>query len=316
MDSQRADALYKLFMIKLRSKAPTADIILLGTAAIDADPIDPRAVDTLITMAQSLEKIGLLPLAQSQYNKIGLLNVTGIIGEKDNSMTKAIAQAMLGNARCLLQMGERIKADHLLRELCNNFGVEPVRSEAAYWWATLALEAGQTAEARRRLGLADTAQATPEIAAKIQFERNLLDISSGKSVEQTMDIILERIADLPQREFNEFILRAFNTYFEELLATKNYDALQTLMTFVAFGPHANQLPLKKIFLELASEILVEKGPNALAEFIRSNQDVITVCGESFKEQTDYLLGSVTNVEDLKRIMDNYMSSDMNGTDGG
>ncbi len=305
-DPRRGAALYDLFDIKVRAKSFATDIMLVGAAAVRTDPTNPKAVDTLLIMAGILEKMGLYRLAQVQYNKIGLLNVTAAGAAHDTPLTRQLAAAMLGNARCLLRMGELVRADHLLRELVNNFDVEPVRSEAAYWWATMALDKGQTAEAARRLGMANPDRAAPEIAAKVQFETSLLGIAAGASVEEAFDLLLRRLAGLPPAQHREFVRRAFGVYFAKLAEQRNVPAMQKLVQTAVAGPYAADLPLRAMYLRLAAVILEDQGPQALLQSIEKNKELIAAAGGNLTAgQKDELLGLVRRIEDTKAAVDRF-----------
>ncbi|HBA84863.1 MAG TPA: hypothetical protein DCZ95_12285 [Verrucomicrobia bacterium] len=305
-DAKRGDALFKLFEIKVRSKAFSTEIMLVGTAALEADPSDPRAVDALIVMARSLEQIGLLSLAQAQYSKIGLLNMTGSLDEKDRHEMGSVGGAMLGNARCLYRMGSFVKADHLLRELVNNFTVEPVRSEAAYWWASMALDRRQTAEASRRLALANPEQARPEIAAKIQFERNLLEIAAGAQVAETIDRLLKKLSDLPPDEYSDFVRRAYKVYFDKLFNERDVASMQKLLTAAATGPHAKELPLRAFFLELAQVVLADQGPQAFIQCLKDNEPILNATGGPGVTDKDYLLSTVQKIEQSRSAVESFI----------
>jgi tetratricopeptide (TPR) repeat protein len=304
-DPKRADALFKLFEIKVRSKAFATEVMLVGTAALEAGPSDPRAVEALIVMARSLEQIGLLSLAQAQYSKIGLLNMTAGSGQDKNVMIN-VGNAMLGNARCLYKMGSFVKADHLLRELVNNFDVEPVKSEAAYWWASMALDRRQTVEAERRLALANADQARPEIAAKIQFERNLLDIAAGTQVAETIDSLLKKLSDLPPDEYSDFVRRAYSVYFDKLYNERDVASMQKLLTAAANGPHVRELPLRAFFLQLAQIVLTDQGPQAFIQCLKDNEQILKSTGGQGLADQNYLLGTIQQIEQTRAAVESFI----------
>ncbi len=302
----RADALFKLFDIKVRSKAYATEIILIGTAALEAGPTDPRAVDALIVMARSLEDIGLLSLAQVQYSKISLLNLAGMLEGEKRGDHLSIGEAMLGNARCLYKMGSAVKADHLLRELVNNFEVEPVRSEAVYWWASLALDYRQTVEAMRRLSLAKADEARPEIAAKIQFERNLLEIEAGAQAGETIDRLLQKLSNLPPAEYSDFVRRAYTVYFDKLMNARDTGSMQKLLNAAASGPHARELPLQSYFLRLASLVLADQGPPAFIQCLTENEPLLKRASGWKDGDRQSLLAMVQGIEKTRGEVESFV----------
>ncbi|MFH0880987.1 MAG: hypothetical protein V2A34_14830 [Lentisphaerota bacterium] len=313
-DTRRADALYKLFEIKVRSKAYAADIILLGTTAVALAPSDSRAMDTLLVMARILEQVGLPAMAQEQYKKIGLLNVAMGAPDRKEPLSKAVGESMLGSARCLLQMGDVIKADHLLRELCGSFNVEPVKSEAAYWWGVLALDRGQSREAARRLALADTGRATPEISAKLQFEKNLMEINTGNSVTGAMEQLMLKLSDLPPTEYGDFLVRAYSVYFDKLAAERDVAGMRKLLTYAVSSPRAATLPLRVYYLKVAQIILEDQGAQAFISFLEDDQDLSKSAASGLAEARSYLLDEMRKIEEDRSNVDAFIAgTEMGGT---
>ena len=304
--AMRADALFKLFDVKVRRKAPMTEILMVGAAAAEKNPQDPRTVDTMMVMARLLEKIGLSGLAEAQYNKIAILDYLTSAQESSNNIMQAVGQATLGKARCLLEMKEFVKADHLCREICRSFEPGPVRSEAAYLWATIAHTLGQREEAARRLSIVDLAMATPELAVKVEIEKNLLEIASGKPPPSTLDELLPKLSILSADEVVEYARRVYSGFFDYLAQQNDLNGMQRMIDNAANGPYVEKLPLKSMSLKLANGVLAERGLSAFVDCIVRNAGLINATEGPAAGASPSLLDSARRLEELRPKLERFM----------
>ena len=302
----RADALFKLFDVKVKRKAPMTEILLVGAAATEKNPQDPRTVDTMMVMAGLLEKIGLAGLAEVQYNKIAILDYLASAQGPSNNILQAVGQATLGKARCMLDMKEYVKADHLCREICRSFEPGPVRSEAAYLWATIARTLGQREEAVRRLTLVDLSVATSELAVKVEIEKNLLEIAAGKPPLSTLDELMPKLSILPADEVVEFARQVYAGYFDYLVQRSDLNGMQRMIDNAANGPYGDKLPLKSMALKLANGVLAERGLSAFVDCIVRNSGLINAAEEPAAGATPSLLDSARRLEELRPRLERFM----------
>jgi tetratricopeptide (TPR) repeat protein len=293
-DENRGQALIRLFDVTVRKGAPPPQVLLVGTAVIQASPRDPRAVEIHMTMAKLLEKTGLLSLAEEEYSQIAVLNFVGTTASRTGTLVSAVSQATLGKARCLLNMGEVVRADRLLREICRTDEPGPIRSEAAYLWATIALADGQLDEGMRRLGLIDPRDASPEIATHVEVEKALAEISTGLKTADTINQVLASLATMTDEEQTALVRRAYTAYFGWLVGQGDLSAIQDFIERTAKGPHAKKLPLGTWALRLAGTVLARQGVTGFADCLSKN---VALVGEPGTETVDArLLDSARQVE--------------------
>ena len=304
-DALAGDALIRLFNVEVLQGAPTTDILLVGTAATQAAPRDPRAIRIRMHMAQLLEKNDLLALAESEYSQVAVLNNLSTMASSTGVLAAAVGEATLGKARCLLKMGEPVRADRLLREICRTFAPGPVRSEAAYLWATLAISTGQRAEGLRRLDLIRPEDATPDITARAQVERVMSDIASGNKPAETMDVVLSSLATISTEENTVLIRRAYTSYFDWLAGTKDLSGIQDFLEGTAHGPHAKELPLTLWALRLAQAVLVRQGVGGFAACMAKNVELLGEAAPASETDTQ-LLDSARQVEKARSAVARFL----------
>ena len=295
-DEGKGDCLYKLYEVKRLGGSQITDIMLVAMAAIDENPSDSRALQTLISLAHMLEDLGLYNLAQIQYSKIGLLRMTSI--GRNRTEADVMGQAVLGSARCLLKMGEIVKADHILREICNNYGSGAVRSEAAYLWATIARENGQLREAARRLALAELGQVDPELQARILFEKFV----EGKGTPKQLVELTGRLTNLDTEADIAFARKAYIYCFKELATDRDFEGMQKVLDMAIEQPFADQLPLFTFCLEVASVILENEGLDAFSQFLESYHSLFENAPEAVKASIEQMIKNVEYIDDTTRIV--------------
>jgi len=299
-DPLQGECLYKLYDVKRLSGGNITDIMLAGMAAIDENPSDLRAMETLIALAHMLENLGLYNLAQVQYSKVGLLRMTST--GRNRAEADVMGQAVLGSARCLLKMGEIVKADHILREICNNYGPGAVRSEAAYLWAIIARNNGQLREATRRLALAELGQVDPDLQARIMFEKNVIEIASGKGTTQEIMALIERLDHLAAEEDQAFVRKAYIFCFRQLADDEDIEGMQKLLDVAVGQPNVDDLPLRTFCLELASVTLEEKGMDAFARYLERYSSLFENAPEALKTGIEQMINNVDYIGQTNRLV--------------
>ncbi len=265
----RKQAIYKLFDVKRKNKAPLVDVMLTGLAAAEAFPEHERTADTLLRMAMALEQVGLYAYAENHYNRMALLQM---VSDSTNLISEAIGKATLGMVRCLMHNGDLVRADHLLRELCNNYASGPIRSEAAFHWSTVAFYVDQNREAMRRLDtLVDTNAVSTNMLLKIQMQRRL--VQAGMK-QLGAEINKQNLADL--RHFTDpedaaFVRQMANAHLVLWKRQRDLAAAEAWLKGIATLPLAEKLPLHTYFYDLAGLVLKQSGSvDTLREFLDRN----------------------------------------------
>ncbi len=265
------DALFALLDTVVRLEKGDGEIVRLALAAATATPEDARTPETLLNAARRIEAMGLFEQAQVQYAKIMLLQFLRIgraaerVALNDESV---VARAMLGNARCLLRLKEPVRADHVLRNLCALAEPGAVRSEAAWLWASLALENEQLVEARRRLGLVDMNLADPAIAGRVALETLLIGLRTGEATAESAWAVLPMLAAVPaEEEHAAFLREAYRTCFRTVIEEQGVQAARRFLEESAAGPHAALLPLGEMSMRSGRLVLEQEGNAALIAFL-------------------------------------------------
>ncbi len=265
VDTARAEGLYRLFKIKQMEGAQQAELVTIGLSAMQADVTHPLIMPTLMETAQIMEDLGLYSTAALYYNRLALL---GFVGSTNTPTTflrmDSIHPAILGKARCFLKAGEVIKADRLLREICRNRGeTSSLQSEAAYWWATIAVENGQGREALRRLDLIESGSLTSNLAVRAEIERQIAVVLTGADWKKVLPAIFRRASDLAPAEQTECLQRAcrlLGNCFEQ----KGEDAAVHLLLNLAANSVLAKTPFfNELFFRFAAVTIRERGVPAL-----------------------------------------------------
>ncbi len=299
---QRGKALYMLLDIQIEKGASDGTVIKTAIAAVNADSRNEKALDTLMLVGRKLEAMGLPGLAQEQYDKISLLRFvkTGkSTGPRfihlDNEST--IAKAILGNARCLMKIGEEVKADRLLRELCNSLEPGRLHSEAAYNWALIALKNDQAREAMRRFNLIHTELADKHVAAKTVFEKMRLNMGERGYSKEAADDLLAHISDMPGKDNTEFIRKAYLACFDSLYQEGRLDEMKELLELVRLNNHSDYIPMVEMNLRLGKSILKDRGMEAFIAYIKSHNEYYQKVGVNT---------IIDNVDGFRRKMGKYL----------
>ena len=304
-DENRGQALIRLFDVTVRRGASPTQVLLVGTAATQANPRDPRAIEIHMDMALLLEKTGLFSPAEAEYSQIAVLHYLSTTSSRTGTLALAVNKATLGKARCLLHRGEVVGADRLLREICRTYEPGPLRSEAAYRWATLAFAAGQFDEGMRRLGLIEPRDAAPEIAARIDVEKALAEISTGLKTADTINQVLASLPTVTDQEQAAFVRRAYTAYFEWLVDQGDLSAIQDHIERTAKGPHAKELPLGTWALRLAGTVLARQGVTGFADCLATNVAWVVATPETDSADSR-LLDSARQVEKARSAVARFL----------
>ncbi len=309
-DERFGQALFALFDLSNRTGQDEAEIIRFAMAAAAETPEDSRTPETLLAAARRIEAMGAPALAQTHYARIMLLQFLRMGRQDDETVLNddsAVAQAMLGNARCLLRMGEKARADHVLRSLCAMAEPGAVRSEAAWLWATLALENNQTPEARRRLSLVDAQRADPSVASRAGLELLLIDLRAGDKNAEAAWALLPQLADMPVGpEHAEFLKTAYLTCFQIIVEESGVEAAKRFLETVAASPHGAVLPLREMSLRTGRLVLEQEGNAALIAFLGWSADLTEARQPRPERNLDFLIQAARSVEKAKEIVGRYL----------
>lgn len=312
-EKRSSEALYGLSEIFEKISTNTADIISMAVVAAKRGPDDPRAMTALLMAARKLEEMGLTGLAQVQYSRISTLGNVRVSGQGSERLDSAspIAQAMLGDARCLIAMKDSMRADRVLRELCNSVDKGPLLSEAAFWWASLAADRRQHMEARRRIALMDDKDIRPEIAVRVSFEKMLMEIGAGERSAESINTVLEKLVNFPAGDQTEFVLKAYMTCFERLQEQNDLDGMKRFFTSAAGSPHAKNLPLRYFNLCIGKAVFKKSGSMAFADCMKTNDHVMKASGVMETNSVDPLVDMAQDVGGKVERVTNFLKVSTN-----
>ncbi|MDD2235621.1 MAG: hypothetical protein PHG65_00250 [Kiritimatiellae bacterium] len=251
-------AVSRLFETQLTRNQGNIEMLLTGIQAVESDPENEHAKKILIQMARTVEQMGLPVYAQEIYDKIALLGMAAAQdADASGVVPLSIEAATLGTARCYFKEGNDLKADYLLRKICNNYDVGPLQSEAAFWWAQIAFRHDQLQEASRRLGLMDLASLSPDFTAKAKILDQFINIRLGISNEEVIDPVLAELASLTDAD-RDFIRTYYPAFFDMWEKRDNLEAMRRWYEGSRASPHREEIPLDDFFLRIAN-IILEKG---------------------------------------------------------
>ncbi len=249
----RVNAYYALYESKYWLERPLAEQLVVGAAAVQAGPDDPRAQSVELRMAEAIENMRLDALAVSYYNRIGLLNFLQGDEPEDTAFQSVSEQAILGKARCLKKMGDWIAANKLYRGLCQRTQSPMIRSEAAVGWAEIALRDKQFVEARRRFELAHGQMLSP--ADQVRYMMGMLEMGSSENQYSSaaIETNLEMLGNLPDDEQRTAVIDFFNQAFEYLYQAKDEPTMVRLIDLACQSPFAAWLPIEGYVLRTCED---------------------------------------------------------------
>lgn len=308
-ESGQSGVFFRLLDIAVKEGDPSSDLVKYATTATMESPDDPRTPGALMIIAQEMEKIGLPALAQVQYNKLALFQWvnTGQEGAQTScDDVDLTSKAILGNARCLYKTGDLARADSILRGLCSRLAAGRLRSEAAYYWAMIALDYQQQRESLRRFELVNEEDLAPEMAARTAFEKVMLEISLGKRSVDAVDAMLVQLADLPAGDHLVFVRRAYSVCFEKLAADRQLDGMKRMFASMLASPYVAELPLWSFNLKLGSVALAEKGLDGFIDYMQESNESMKKVGFDVEADTRILVDLATNIKSHKDMVNKYM----------
>lgn len=308
-DPRRGPTLYRLINVFSKSGAPVEDVLLLTSLAVDVAPEDPQAVEVLTQSARTYERLGLFGEAQEKYARVALLRTADASGA-GRAVEPTVLEALLGSARCLLHMGDAIRADRLLRELCQaeNRAQTAIYNEAAYLWATLKIKENQPKEALRRLDLIDWPRCAPEIRSRAQLAKMVLEIGSNRTTPETIDAFARRARGLTEEERTQFVRQAYGIAFERLRAAQDLAGMQAFLDKAAAGPSARDLPLALWTMQMASQVLKGQGVPAFVACMQRNDARMENAGANARGHVRGLIELASSLEATKNKVNAYLSS--------
>jgi tetratricopeptide (TPR) repeat protein len=313
MDSAQTEKLYDLLDIRIKLNAPLSEILLVGKLAADANPSSPKALAAKMAVAHRMEEVGLSATAEDKYNGTAMLGYMAAEQNLTGTVMTAITDATLGKARCLLAKGDTLKADHLLREVCRLSPRGPIRSEAAYWWATIARGMGQCKEALRRLGLVDPSTIPAELAAGVEFEKSMVDLTAGRKPAVSIKDLFDRLTAAVPKEHSDVVRRAYTSYFDELEKQESAEDMQALLAHAVQSPYTNEIPLKSFALRLADVVLKQKDLPAFVECLSQYEALIRAGGNAdVLDSARALLSVSTQLEQIKPSILKHMDGKNSG----
>lgn len=138
----------RFMLLDLLEKTHAGDADLLGCAlgAISYAPRDIRAVEALISVGRRLEQKHIWNLAEAYYGRASMLGSVQDFARN----SKLVGEAMLGQARCMLELKRMADADQILRAICTNERLSSVWGRSVPLWSWVAFESGQRREGIRR----------------------------------------------------------------------------------------------------------------------------------------------------------------------
>ncbi len=281
-EKRRSEALYKLYVIEAKDTTSPANLISVAVAASNENPADPFAVKVVLGIAKELERIGAYSMAQVQYNRILLLHYI----QQDSKRAKqlsytldpAIAEAMLGDARCLLQLGAGDKADQRLRDICGSDGRSETKSEAALLWAGMAISDGQNLEAKRRLSLVDKDASSKAVISLAQIESLLLDVREGRQPGSYAAEIVKLVDNLPEKDQKAEAVRIYKICFDRMEKSGDLPGLVGLMSQVIGGKYGSVMPVTEFNFRVARVVLNSGGVEEMAQYLAKSSSEIKAAG--------------------------------------
>jgi hypothetical protein len=290
-------AVSRLFEMQLAKNRGNIEMLLTGIQAVEADPDNEYAKNILVQMARTVEQMGLPQYAKEIYEKIALLGMAVSESvDSTNQIPLSIEAATLGTARCYFKEGNDVRADYLLRQICNNYEIGPLQSEAAFWWAQIAFKNDQLQEASRRLGLMDLSSLPPAFTAKARVLDHFINIKLGISNDEVIGPVLGELAQIPGSE-HEFLSTYYSSFFELWDQRDDLDAMKKWYEGCRRSPHQELIPLNDFFYRIANRLMAEEGDRAVLSYIESGDDVLP------PEQRDELLNELwaDYIPELQRI---------------
>jgi hypothetical protein len=262
------DALFLMFDTKYWLNRPMLEQLYVGSAAVQNSSGDSRVAPVVLRMSKFVEELNLHQLAVSYYNRIGLLNFFKP-SEIDLAVTRNMGeQAMLGKARCLLELNQWAAADHLLRDLVNRTDSPLLKSEAALRWAELSLHFSQKREAERRYDLVDVQMLSPSLQSRYLLGRSRLGDAQQHREYVSLEESVDLLYNLPLDEQRDMTVLFFNETFDELMRKKDERAMRRLIDLAYQSEYEEWIPIQSYLLRMLSDKYDRKTLNELGERLK------------------------------------------------
>lgn len=291
----RANALFALFESKFWLGRSVPEQLYVGAAAVQASSEDSRAPAVELSMAQAIEGLGLYDLAISYYNRIGLLHLFSGDYLKEVASENVDEQAVLGKARCLMELEDWVAVDHLYRDLCRRTRSPLIKSEAAVRWAELALRDEQNVEAQRRYELAHVQVLS--ISEQVRYMLGNMKLQGNEQLleESVIRSSLDMLADLPEEERRRATVAFFDNTYEFLMQNDGDQAVLQLIDLAYQSPFKDWIPLENYVLRVCSK---RADFAEIASFGKELHNMENVANTSL----DDLLQMVDRLEDLRGLI--------------
>ncbi|MEI6808157.1 MAG: hypothetical protein WCN95_05495, partial [bacterium] len=267
LDPNRPAGLFLLFRVQQIENAPLVDALLTGIAASAANSTHPYTIETMLAVARNLEDLGLYGAAEARFSHIALLQQVGI-STNSLPLVDMVGRARIGSSRCLLKSGDKVKADRQLREICCDTRASVVRSEAAYWWATIAVDEAQGREALRRLALVSTNGLESPMIVRVDIEKKTAGVLAGENWKNAADFIFMRASELPAQEQQECLGRICLVLFAALEKKGNAEGLQYVLNLAARSPAGSGPLFKEMLLRFATTAIRDGSTSLLVDFLQ------------------------------------------------
>jgi|GEM_PF-5038771 len=301
-----AAGLYRLFEVMRHDNTPSAIRIATGISAISFDATSERSAGTVIAVASEMEDAGGYKSAKHYYEKVAKLALMESSGGEFAS-AETVWQAVAGQARCHIRLGEVVAADRLLRDAARARRSGPAAMESAYWWATIATDAGQSREALRRLSTVGTNGCPLPLVAMVQIEEKLAHALTGTVSVALASEAFEKVQLVPEREQLRSIQRIARIMWAGAERSGNGDVMAGIMARLAeceIGPAspAPAIATRIAALKLADAIQASGASVAV-------RDIIGGSGKDVAEKNGDLLDVSRKIIDAKTKVDKFISAE-------
>jgi tetratricopeptide (TPR) repeat protein len=268
----RAEGLFRLFRLKQKENTSMVETLVTGIAASRANPEHPSGIETIMDVAKDLESIGLYNAAVARFSQVSVLEHVGM-DTNSQALVNMVGQACVGEARCLLESGDKVKADRRCREICRERCYSSaIRSEAAYWWATIAMDEGQGREALRRLSIMKTNGLESSMICLADIENNTGKVLTGEDWKQAVDCIFQMSLDLNEDERKKCLARSCHVLFIKFDEDRNVNAMQYVVDKAASSPIGEGPFFKELLFKLATTTINDRNGAVMANFMKQYID--------------------------------------------
>lgn len=302
-EAKRGDAYFQIYDLEMQlSNASPASAVFIASAASLEKPDDIRTKRVMLSMAQTIESMGLINMARDQYGRIALLHyVSGSTGGVTVAESPVVFDAMLGAGRCYMKMDEVVMANGIFRDLCNNLPPCRTRSEAAYYWGMMALHEKQFPEARRRFGLIDHEQAGEDLVIRSGLEVLLMNITDRGGSDTNDYVYAESLISRADEAHRSELWARFARDCMSVMELKGNSAgMQEFFLWAsASGSHA-QMPLRDMHARTGKMLLEDGTVEEYGRFLLQTDEVMGKIDVDYAARIKQFRDVVNDIEDLKK----------------